>query len=221
MMGQDAKPQVKMENLKQHTFLIFTRGSGREKFTADELTKMQEDHIANLMRLYKEKKSPVAGPFAGGGDMRGIVILTLPKKDVPKEFEADPYVKHGLLKIELHEWIVDSTVFAWPEEDLGMGTYVLGIAKKGETWSEKQGNELQASHLGTIANLMDKGELCVAGPVMGHETWRGFYLFPADGEIDNKQIEARVADDPMFKSKHLALELHPLWLGKGLFRKPQ
>lgn len=221
MMGQNATPKVKMQNLKQHTFLIFMRGSGADNFTADELTKMQEGHIANLTRLYKEKKSPVAGPFGSRGDMRGIVILNLPKKEVPKEFENDPFVKNGLLKIELHDWVCDSTVFAWPESDLGMTTYVLGIAKKGESWSEKQGSELQASHLGTIASLMEKGDLYAAGPITGHDTWRGFYIFPAEGEIDNKAIEARVASDPMFKTKHLELELHPLWLGKGLFRKPQ
>lgn len=202
--------------MKNYSLLIFERGSGREKFQPEELTKMQESHIANLTRLYKEKKSPCAGPFGDNGDWRGIVILDLPLEKVPSEFENDPFVKNGLLKISVHPWILHKDSFAWPSEDLGMDEFTFVTLKKGPTWSKEQGDKLMADHLKNNMRLLLENKVGLVGPITEDSNWRGTYIFYGN---ELEQIKKELNADPMIQKKHLQAELKPLWLGKGLFKK--
>lgn len=90
--------------MKQYYFVMLMKGPNRNQ---DSLTskKLMEGHMANINKLADEGKLSIAGPFGDDGDWRGILILNAKTKEEAKEWvEADPAVKAGRLKYEIHPW---------------------------------------------------------------------------------------------------------------------
>jgi uncharacterized protein len=84
------------------TFLF--RGPNRveDKAVAAEL---QRGHLANMGRLHEEGKLILAGPFLDDTDLRGIAVFDSDSvEDVRALWNADPAVKAGTLRIEVHPW---------------------------------------------------------------------------------------------------------------------
>ena len=83
---------------------MLTKGDdrGQDSVTA---AKIQEGHMANINRLYKEGKLKVAGPFGDEGNWLGIFIFDCVSKDeVEKILITDPAIAAGRLKYEIHPW---------------------------------------------------------------------------------------------------------------------
>jgi uncharacterized protein YciI len=72
---------------------------------------IQKQHLAHLVAMSKAGKLLVAGPFADGGDIRGILIMKVASKDEAETLaSADPAVKAGRLAVEMHPWLVQKGV---------------------------------------------------------------------------------------------------------------
>ncbi|MFM9873853.1 MAG: YciI family protein [Fimbriimonadaceae bacterium] len=216
-----AMQDVKMPPMETYTLLIFKSGTRPEGITQEAVEKMQAEHLANLGRLFDEKKAPCAGPFDKGGDFRGIVILTLPKDKVAAEFDADPFVKNGLLKIELYPWMAPKDMFTWDwKEDTKMMRGTLAWVKEGPHFGELKGEEFDkamARHINHNLDLMRNGDAGLIGPASEkNELGRGFYLFLTD---EDEKIKAFNDQDPLLKSGHFMMESKKLWFGSGLFKK--
>ena len=209
--------------METYTLLIFKSGTRPEGITQESLDKMQAGHLENLGRLFNEKKAPCAGPFDNGGEYRGIVILELPKEKVPAEFEADPFVKNGLLKIELYSWTAPKGLFTYDwTEDTKMMKGTLAWVKPGPGVDSIKGDELKKAfnaHIVHNLDLMKKGEAGFVGPAAEeNELGRGFYLFLTD---DEAKIKALNEKDPLLKSGYFQMEMKKVWMGEGLFKKLQ
>jgi len=89
--------------LENYYFAILRRGP---KWTAEstaETQKLQQGHMENIMKLSKEGKLSVAGPFSDGGDMAGIFIFKLDSLEAAKALVAtDPTVVAGRLVAEIY-----------------------------------------------------------------------------------------------------------------------
>jgi uncharacterized protein YciI len=74
-----------------------------------EATKaIQAGHMANMERLWKERKLIVAGPGGDDGDMRGVFVFDTDSLDEAKALAAsDPAIKAGRLAPEFHSWWVE------------------------------------------------------------------------------------------------------------------
>ena len=74
-----------------------------------EATKaIQAGHMANIERLWKEKKLIVAGPGGDDGDMRGVFVFDTDSLEEAKALAAsDPAVKAGRLAPEFHSWWIE------------------------------------------------------------------------------------------------------------------
>jgi uncharacterized protein len=75
--------------------------------THDSLTtaKIQEGHLKHLSKLGNDGIISIAGPFAGDGDLRGIVIFNTATKEEAEKYESeDPAIKSGRLIMEVKEW---------------------------------------------------------------------------------------------------------------------
>src|SRR5882757_2280556 len=86
--------------LRQYWFVMLTAGNNR---TQDSVTaaKIQQGHIANIIRLYNEGKLKVAGPFGDEGKWKGIFIFDCKDQaEVEKLLVTDPAVKSGRLAHE-------------------------------------------------------------------------------------------------------------------------
>src|SRR4051812_38250996 len=61
------------EQIRQYFFVMLTKGTYRGQDSATS-AKIQEQHLANINRLYNDGKIKVAGPFGDDGQWRGIFI---------------------------------------------------------------------------------------------------------------------------------------------------
>jgi uncharacterized protein len=90
--------------MKQYWFVMLMRGPNRNQ-DSTTVAKIQEGHIANIVRIANEGKCIIAGPFGDDENWRGILILDVKDADeVKKEVEQDPAIRAGRLIYETHPW---------------------------------------------------------------------------------------------------------------------
>ncbi len=91
--------------------------SGPVKITdSTKQAELQKDHLKNIMRLAKEGKLILAGPFLDDGEIRGIFIFDVETIEEAKALaETDPKVKAGTLILELHPWYGTAAIATIPE----------------------------------------------------------------------------------------------------------
>jgi uncharacterized protein len=90
--------------MKQYFMVFLTAGPNR---TQDSITaaKIQEDHLANITRLFNEKKMVMAGPFLDEGMYKGIFLFDVATEaEVRQLLQTDPAIKAGRLGYEIHPW---------------------------------------------------------------------------------------------------------------------
>jgi uncharacterized protein YciI len=74
--------------------------------TPAQVKELQTGHLAYMDALHKQGKLVAAGPFASGGDYRGIVIYRVKNVEEAKQLASqDPAVKAGRLKIDARPWM--------------------------------------------------------------------------------------------------------------------
>jgi uncharacterized protein len=78
------------------------------KWTPEETPEtkaIQQGHMDNIRHMHDIGKLAVAGPFMDNGDLRGIFIFqNVTREEAEQLCAADPAVKSGRLRIELHPW---------------------------------------------------------------------------------------------------------------------
>lgn len=90
--------------MKEYYFVLLTKGPNRTQDSAT-VAAIQKAHIANIIRLAKEEKLSIAGPFADEGNWRGIFILNAKSLEEAKQWcETDPAIQTGRLNYEIHPW---------------------------------------------------------------------------------------------------------------------
>jgi len=214
-----SQQELKLPPMETNTLLIFKSGTRPEGITQEAIQEMQKGHMANIVRLWNDKKTPLAGPFENGGDFRGIIILTIPKEKVAAELEQDPFVKNGLLKYELYSWMMPKGIFSWT--DTGeMQKVTFGWVKKGPNYKEHNSAANQKAtveHVNLNLDLMRNGSAGVIGPLTEENAWAlGVYIFLTDSP---EKVKEMTKNDPHLKSGRFVLETKSLWIGKGLFKK--
>jgi uncharacterized protein YciI len=94
------KPEMKTYYL---VFLLKGPNRGQD---STEAAKIQEAHLAHLTKMYNEGKMAIAGPLLDDQDLRGICVYDVKTLEEAKALaEADPAVKTGRLKVEVHPWM--------------------------------------------------------------------------------------------------------------------
>ncbi len=99
-------PKTKDTLLMQQYFMAFLkRGNDtlQSPKTADSLQRL---HLAHLQKMYDLGHADISGPFGElDSDIRGVTIYNVPTLEMADSLaNADPSVKAGRLKIELHPW---------------------------------------------------------------------------------------------------------------------
>ena len=78
------------------------------KWTPDETAEtkaIQQGHMENIQHNADIGKLVVAGPFTDDGDLRGVFVFqNVTREEAEQLCAADPAVKAGRLRIELHPW---------------------------------------------------------------------------------------------------------------------
>ena len=96
---------TKPENqIREYWFVLLTAGPHRDQDKATA-AKIQEGHLANIGRLYREGLLKVAGPFGDDGNWQGIFIFDIAdRKQLDDILKTDPAIAAGRLNYEIHSW---------------------------------------------------------------------------------------------------------------------
>lgn len=96
--------------------LALLESGPRRDHPADEAAALQRGHLAYIRKLSDEGKLLLAGPLLDQGPLRGIFVLDVATVDEARALvDADPAVKAGRLKVELHPWYGSAALRALPE----------------------------------------------------------------------------------------------------------
>jgi uncharacterized protein YciI len=90
-----------------HYIMVFLyRAPNRPNIPEAESNKIQEGHMANIRYMAEIGKLLLAGPFEDNGDLRGLFLFKpgVSIDEVKKLVDADPAVKAGRLRYEIHPW---------------------------------------------------------------------------------------------------------------------
>ena len=99
--------EKKMDKPEMKTYyLVFLLKGANRNQDSTEAAKIQEAHLAHLTKLSKVGKLVMAGPLLDDMDLRGICVYDVKTLEEAKALaEADPAVKSGRLKVEVHPWM--------------------------------------------------------------------------------------------------------------------
>jgi len=96
---------AKEYKMTTYTFGILRKGPKWTAESTPETQKIQEGHIANIVKMNKDGYLVVAGPLQDGGDMRGLFIFGKGTRDeLMAMINRDPAVKAGRLVVDLMNW---------------------------------------------------------------------------------------------------------------------
>lgn len=97
------------DTIKQYYFVLLLPGANRNQDSATA-AHIQDGHMANISRLYKDGKLKVAGPFDDDySNWRGLFIFDCPKDELEGLLKTDPAIAAGRLTYEIHTWYTMAT----------------------------------------------------------------------------------------------------------------
>ena len=173
-------------------------------------------HIANVTSLLESGKAVIAGPLGDDSDIAGVLVFRAKSAVEALEWaEADPAVKAGFFKAEMHPWWSED-VMKKPTAPLSMTTVYLGFLTRGAKWTPEQTRataELQKAHMANINRLAQMKKLVVAGPFGDDTTLRGIFVFKV-ASID--EAKALAETDPAVQAGRLVIDMHPWLVPEGI-----
>lgn len=90
--------------MKQYYLCLLKKGPRRDQ-EGEEAALIQQAHLDHLAKLAADRKICMAGPFAGDGDILGILIFSTPTlEEAQRLADSDPAVQVGRLIPEIHPW---------------------------------------------------------------------------------------------------------------------
>src|SRR5580700_1665036 len=124
-------------NAARYFFVLLNRPANAPQLSKEAGEKLQEEHMANIRKLYDEHKLVIAGPFEEDTALRGIFVLQGSSAAQVQDWaNGDPAVKAGRLSAEVHgPWLIDGSAIHPPATAEGMDQYSLVLMKRGDKWN--------------------------------------------------------------------------------------
>jgi uncharacterized protein YciI len=84
---------------------LLYRGPSWTPAVTPETQLIQEGHMGHIKEMAAAGKLLLAGPFSDDGSLRGMFVFQVGSMEEAKALcDADPAVRAGRLKAELHSW---------------------------------------------------------------------------------------------------------------------
>ncbi|MFZ0277329.1 MAG: YciI family protein [Candidatus Sulfotelmatobacter sp.] len=207
----------------QYFFVLLNRPANAPQLSKEAGENLQEEHMANIRKMFAEHKLVIAGPFLDDTALRGIFVLRAESAAQAQEWaDSDPAVKAGRLAAEVHgPWDIDPSAIHSPAAPPGMEQYTLVLLKRGEKWNPNAPDfmDVVKRHHALVKQMIDQGSLAIAGP----------FSFGDQGELMGvsifcvgvEQTALLLKDDPIVKAGLLKPEMHPWGTGKGVLAAGQ
>lgn len=105
------KPLAKVEKDTRYVFGMLLTGPDLSH-SPEQAKEIQAGHMGHINKMHEAGKLAIAGPFAGGGNRRGVFLFKLDTLEAAQALSAeDPAVKAGRLKVETFYWTVPTGIF--------------------------------------------------------------------------------------------------------------
>jgi uncharacterized protein YciI len=105
-----ADPPAEFEMTTYYVAFLY-KGPAWSAEETPERAKIQEGHMANILKMAETGKLLVAGPFTDDGDLRGLFVFRTGTLEEAKAMaELDPAVKAGRLRLEWHPWFAAKNI---------------------------------------------------------------------------------------------------------------
>jgi uncharacterized protein YciI len=219
-------PAAQEPRLEMMTYqMVFLRKGTAPEPQGPEAQKVQQDHLARLAELNRQRLNVLYGPFADQdtSGLVGIVLFDVKDGAEAKRLMAeDPYVKSGALVMDVKPWMGPKGWFHEPpDRDVthpnALEQLVFGILVSGPNRSQSQAEaeELQKGHLAYMEQLHQEGKLIAAGPFMEEGDMRGIVIYRVPSVEAAQQL---ASGDPMVKAGRLKLEAHPWMTLRGILK---
>jgi uncharacterized protein len=92
-------------HMKTYFMVLLKNGPIRTQ-DSTEVERIQTAHLANIGKMFDEKKLVLAGPFLDDGAFKGIFIFDVStKEEAEKLVLTDPALIAGRLAFEIHPWM--------------------------------------------------------------------------------------------------------------------
>src|SRR5258705_1477981 len=121
-VGAGEEPSVGPGGYEMTTYYVgfLYRGAKWTPEETAETRKLQEAHMANIVKMGAQGKLVIAGPFADNGDLRGLYVFRVGSAEEAKALvESDPAVQAGRLRFELHPWYAAKNITVTPRKPEG------------------------------------------------------------------------------------------------------
>lgn len=193
-------------------FVLLESGVGDQPMTPEQAATRQAEHIGNLVRLYEEGKSALAGPLGDGGKIRGIVMVEASDEAaLADEFREDPFVVHGHLSVRAArlEGLVGRL---GKPESKEMGTYVIALLHPDVDMTDDLARSAVADITEGVRAADDDRLLAYGGALAGDDDLVGVMLFLSD---DTERVET-LLDDVIGDDVPITGRVYAQYLGKGI-----
>lgn len=91
-------------HMKQYWFVLYTKGDAPPLDSATSATTLKA-HLDHQEMQSKRGLIVMGGPFGDKGDWRGLLLYDCDtQEEVEGYLKADPFVRSGHLKYEIHPW---------------------------------------------------------------------------------------------------------------------
>ena len=207
----------------QYFFVLLNRPGNAPQLSKEAGEKLQEEHMANIRKLYDEHKLVIAGPFEEDTALRGIFVFQADSAAQVQDWaNSDPAIKAGRLSAEVHgPWLIDGNAIHPPVTPEGMEQYSLVLMKRGDKWNPDAPGftDVMKQHPAFVREMTARGYLAIAGvfPLSVPGELRAVDIFRVGAE----QTAALLKEDPGVKAGLLKPEIHPWITGKGVLAAGQ
>jgi uncharacterized protein YciI len=226
--GPQAPPEFGPTSV--YTIAFLKRGPKWTPERTEETARLQEGHMAHIRAMWDEGILIGAGPFQGGGDLRGIFLFGPGQEERARKRSAeDPTVLAGRLALEIHPWMgpkgIGDAYREWvkqnPGKDDEMVTLPFALLRRSPgaraSTPEEQGR-IMAGHLGHILAGARTGKLLAAGPILDGGALAGL-LFYAPGTAET-EARAHADGDPAVVAGWFTPEFHNWMVAKAVLPAP-
>lgn len=184
---------------------------------ADAGGKTADAHRARIKEMIDGKQLALAGPIAGQGTLRELLVFKTESAEAVREWAASlPLVKANALKPEHLTWYTARNLIKTPASPASEISYVFGLLVRGPDAATRTPDELktiQAGHMANIGRLSELGKLVLAGPFAAGGDRRGVFVFKVDSI---EEAKALCDTDPAVQAGRLAVELYKWTVPSGV-----
>ena len=90
--------------MRKYVFAYLKEGPNRDQDSL-QAAQLQRAHMDNIVRLAKDGKLVLAGPFMDNHEVKGIYVFAVETIEEARALtNTDPAIQAGRLEMELHPW---------------------------------------------------------------------------------------------------------------------